>query len=117
MSPELYRLLHVTGALMLFLGLGGMLASEPGKGSKLSGILHGIGLLLLLVAGVGVMHKSEPKLEWQPWVFAKISIWLLLGALPVLVKKGVLPRSLAWLVVLGLGATAAWLGLANPKPF
>ncbi len=117
MTPELYRLLHVVGVLLLFLGLGGVLSHEPGKAPKLSSALHGIGLLVLVVAGVGVMHKSEPKLEWQPWVFAKISVWVLLAALPILVSRGVLPRLFALLLVLGLGAGAAWLGLANPKPF
>lgn len=117
MTPEIYRLLHVVGALLLFLGLGGQLTHEAGKAPKLAGALHGLGLLVLVVAGVGVMHKSEPKLEWQPWVFAKIGGWVLLGAMPVLVKRGLLPRALALLLVLGIGAGAAWLGLSNPKPF
>jgi hypothetical protein len=117
MTPEIYRLLHVVGALLLFLGLGGVLSHEPGKAPKLSSALHGLGLLLLVVAGVGVMHKSTPKLDWQPWVFAKIGGWVLLGAMPVLVKRGMLPRAFALLLVLAIGAGAAWLGLADPKPF
>ena len=118
MTPEIYRLLHVVGVLLLFLGLGGVLSHEAGKAPKLSSALHGLGLLLLVVAGVGVLHKSSPQIDWkQPWVLAKIGGWVLLGALPMLVKRGVLPRALALLLVLGLGAGAAWLGLANPKPF
>jgi hypothetical protein len=83
MSPELYRLLHVTGALMLFLGLGGMLASEPGKGSKIYGMLHGIGWLVMLVCGIGFAHKTQ--LGWPNWMIAKVGILVLLGALPFLV--------------------------------
>lgn len=112
MTPELYRLLHVVGVLMVFLGLGGMFASEPGKGSKLYGILHGVGLLVMLIAGVGFAHKSQ--LGWPNWMIAKIGIWVLIGALPVLVKRGVLPRGLGALLVLALGGTAYWLVQARP---
>ncbi|MBL9077645.1 MAG: hypothetical protein JNL08_09085 [Planctomycetes bacterium] len=114
MTPETYRLLHVVGALLLFLGLGGVLA-HAGGGGKPPGLflgLHGLGLLVLLVCGVGVMHKAG--YPWQPWVFAKIACWVLLAALPTLVRRGVLPRALGLLLVLGLGAAAAWLGLSKP---
>ncbi len=113
MSPEFYRVAHVVGVLMLFLGLGGMLASEPGKGSKLFAALHGIGLLVMAVAGVGFAHKSN--YGWPNWMIAKIACWVVLGALPVLVKRGVLPRAVAILLVLAIGGTAAWL--AQTKPF
>jgi hypothetical protein len=117
MTPEIYRLLHVVGVLLLFLGLGGVLASEPGKSPKLAAALHGIGLLTMIVAGVGLMHRSSPVIGWEPWVFAKIGGWLLLGAMPTLIKKGVLPRFFALLLVVAIGAAGAWLGLAQPKPF
>jgi hypothetical protein len=117
MTAEIYRLLHVVGVLVLFLGLGGLLASEPGKTPKLSAALHGLGLLVMIVAGIGLMHRSSPAIGWENWVFAKIGLWLLLGALPTLVKKGVLPRLFALLLVLAIGAGGAWLGLVQPKPF
>lgn len=117
MSPELYRLIHVAAALLLFLSLGGVLAHEPGKAPRWTMMVHGIALLAMAVAGVGVMHKGEPKLEWQPWVFAKIGGWVLLAVLPVLVKRSLLPRFVAFVLVVGIGAGAAWLGLAHPKPF
>ena len=117
MSPDLYRLIHVGSAFLLFLSLGAVLAHEPGKAPRWSMMLHGIALLAMAVAGVGVMHKSEPKLEWQPWVFAKIGAWVLLAVLPVLVKRRLLPRFVAFVLVLGLGVGAAWLGLATQKPF
>lgn len=112
MSPELYRLLHVVGVLMLFVGLGGMFACEPGKGPKLFPALHGIGLLVMLVAGIGFAHKSG--LGWPNWLLAKIACWVLVGALPVLVKRGVVPRLAGVLLVLAVGATAAWLAQAKP---
>ncbi|MFM1873659.1 MAG: hypothetical protein RL398_3081 [Planctomycetota bacterium] len=111
MSVETYRLLHVVGALALFLGLGGMLSvgKDGQKPAALYPILHGIGLLVMLVAGVGVLHKAG--LGFPAWASAKAGAWLLLAVLPVLVKKGLLPRAIAALVVLGLGLLAAWLGV------
>jgi hypothetical protein len=112
MSPDVYRLLHLAGVLMLFLGLGGVLASEAGKGSKLFPALHGVGLLVMVVAGIGVAHKSG--YGWPAWLIAKIACWVVIGAVPTLLKRGVLPRFVALLLVLVVGATAAWLARAKP---
>ncbi|MFY9342890.1 MAG: hypothetical protein WAT39_10395 [Planctomycetota bacterium] len=117
MSPEVYRLLHLVAVLMLFLGFGGLLAHEPGKAPKSFLVLHGIGWLGIAVCGVGLMHKSSPPIEWQPWIYAKIAALLLLGALPTLIRRGVLTRFLALVLVLVIGAGAAWLGVAETKPF
>jgi hypothetical protein len=113
MSPEFYRVLHVVGVLTLFLGLGGVLAA-PGKekSSRLFLVLHGVGLLLMVVAGVGTVHKAG--LTWGNWLYAKIGCWVLLAALPVLVKKGIVPRMAALLLALALGGAAAWLAQAKP---
>jgi hypothetical protein len=112
MSPEIYKLLHVVGALMLFIGLGGLLASEAGKAPRVFAVLHGVGLLVMLVAGIGFVHKKP--LTWDNWLFAKIACWVLMGALPVLVKKGIVPRIGGVLLALAIGATAAWLAQAKP---
>jgi hypothetical protein len=117
MSPEIYRLLHVVFLMLLLLGFGGLLSHEAGKAPKLFTALHGIGLLGMVVCGVGLMHKSPLTLTWGPWVFAKIAGWLLLGALPLMVRRGILGRMPALVLVLAIGAGAAYLGLANPKPF
>jgi hypothetical protein len=116
MTPETYRLLHVIGVLLVFLGLGGVLAtagSEGNKAPKLFLMLHGSGLLVMLVCGIGYVHKMG--LVWQNWLFAKIACWVLIGAIPFLVRRGVVPRVIAIVLVVGLGATAAWL--ARNKPF
>lgn len=114
MTPETYRLLHIVGVMLLLLGLGGVLAHAGGDGKapRLFLVMHGIGLLVMLVAGVGFVHKKP--LNWDNWLFAKIACWVLLAALPVLVRRGIVPRFLAVVLVLGLGATAAWLAQAKP---
>lgn len=118
MTPEIYRVLHATGALLLFLALGGiLLAPKDQKPPKMAMILHGIALLIMVVAGVGVVHKSADTatpIAWENWLFAKIGCWVFLAALPILIKKGMLPRFLALLLVIAIGGTAVWLAMAKP---
>ncbi|HEB52574.1 MAG TPA: hypothetical protein ENI87_04880 [bacterium] len=115
MTSEFYRVLHVAGGLLLFFALGAALLAPRGeKASKSAMALHGVALLVMVVAGVGVWHKDE-GVEWGHWLSAKVGCWVLLAALPILVRKGTLPRMLAVLLAIALGATAVWL--AKFKPF
>lgn len=112
MEAHTYQLFHVVAALVVFVGIGGLLAAEPGKAPKFYAALHGIGLLVMLVAGIGFAHKSG--LGWPNWMIAKIGCWLLVGAVPALVKRGVLTRLLGLLLALGIGGVAVWLAQAKP---
>ena len=115
MTPDFYRVLHVIGVLLLFLGLGGaLLGGKDGKPGRGSMALHGIGLLVMVVAGVGTVHKDD-AVDWGNWLYAKIGCWVLLAVMPVLVRRGVLSRFVALLLSIGLGGTAVWL--AQTKPF
>lgn len=117
MSIDAYRILHIVGLGMLLLGTGGMLfAPKDAPKQKLPVMLHGIGLLVLLIAGFGLMAKlnmSAPH-DWSPWLIMKMFVWLLAGVMPTLVRAGTIPRPFAWMVVLLLVGTAAWLGITKP---
>ena len=116
MTPEFYRVLHVVGALLLFLSLGTVFFTpRDKKPPKLAMALHGIALVVMVVAGVGVVHKAG--LEWGNWLYAKIACWVLLAALPTLVRKGTVPGIVGLLLAIGLGGAAAWLAIAETKPF
>ena len=54
MSLAAYKVLHLLGAFLVLAALGAALAGGSRKGS---GIAHGIGLLLLLVAGFGALAR------------------------------------------------------------
>ena len=97
MTLEFYRIVHLLGFSCLFLALGGMandamtrLAAPEdaplAPKSKVWGALHGIGLLVLLVAGFGAMAKLGIKAP-PGWVWAKLVLWLALGASPALFKR------------------------------
>ncbi len=117
MPYETYKLLHVVGLLLLFLGMGGLLLgarSEPNRPPKSTTILHGLGLVVMLVAGFGMMARLAIEWPWPGWLFAKLGVWLAIGALPGLVRRKIIPLALAWLVAAALGGLAAWLAISKP---
>lgn len=118
-SIVFYDALHVIGALLTFTGLGGLAAlalsgSYDNKAARVPFVMcHGIGLLILLVAGFGALAKLG--VGFPPWVIVKLVLWLFLGASMTLFKrKAALAKTLV-LVVIAAGVAAAYLG--NFKPF
>ena len=117
MPYETYKLMHVVGLLLLFLGMGGQLlgaGSERGQAPKATAVLHAVGLLAMLVGGFGMMARLGIDWPWPGWLIAKLGVWLAIGALPVLVRRQLLPRGPAWLIAAALGALAAWFAIAKP---
>jgi len=89
-------------------------ASEQTSGfKKVLGMVHGISLLLLLVAGFGALAKL-PGGGMGMWVIVKLVIWLGFGALPVFArKKPEMANTLIWLAIV-LGGAAAYTALYKP---
>ena len=117
MPYEIYKLMHVVGLLLLFLGMGGQLlgaGSERGHAPKGTAILHAVGLLAMLVGGFGMMARLGVQWPWPGWLITKLGVWLTIGALPVVVRRQLIPHSLAWLVAVVLGGFAAWLAISKP---
>lgn len=114
MDYTFYKLLHMIGLVSLFLGIGGMISyskgTSPFKG--LIGAFHGIGLILILVSGFGISAKLN--MGFPTWMMVKLGIWIALGAMIPLAKRGVLKGAALWGVVLLLGAFAAYFGLMKP---
>ncbi len=117
MSYDFYKILHILGLSLVVLSLGGILLHVINGGTKGSNgfrkgamITHGVGLLLLLVAGFGMLAKlgihSVPG-----WVGGKLVIWLALGALAALAYKSQALAKKLWLVVPVLVLIASTLAL------
>lgn len=123
MSYEFYKALHILGIALLFISLGGLAGhalnggtKETNKGRGLMVASHGIGLLLILVAGFGMLAKlgmMSPG-SWGGWVHAKITLWIALGAAVALVYRGPALARALWVVVPILAAMAGWLALTKP---
>jgi hypothetical protein len=113
MSPIVYHILHLIGFMLLMLGFG---ASIHGNEKRIAMQLHGIGLLILLVAGFGLLAKLQLGYT-SGWVIAKVVIWLVLGGLPVLRSKGILSGRGVLVVAAVLGGLAASMGYLKQLPW
>ena len=116
MSLFFYKVVHLFGIMLMFSALGAVICSAvAGDGSprlkKLGGIAHGVALLLILVAGFGMLARQGFTAGWPLWVWIKLVIWLLFGAATVAARK--LGEKAGWLLVALplLGAVSAWLAL------
>ncbi|MCB1229091.1 MAG: hypothetical protein KDN19_02430 [Verrucomicrobiae bacterium] len=111
MSPEFYKIIHVIGILCLFAGIGGFLTygNQQAPRVKMVAILHGVGLILILISGFGMVAKYG--YGFPVWVILKVILWLGLGSLLGLAKSGKISPRNAVIVGLALGFVAAYAGL------
>jgi hypothetical protein len=120
MSYEFYKIVHLTGIVLLFTGLVGLLtlkmagAEAVGRTRKLVFVSHGIGAFLVLLGGFGLLARLQLASSIPNWAWAKIFIWVLAGAaIAVIKRKG----QLGWPIFGGLMVlfvTAAWLAILKP---
>jgi hypothetical protein len=108
---QIYHLLHIIGVVFLFAGFGA-LASGNRKGM----MYHGIGLLLLLVAGFGFLARQKMGYT-APFLIGKYVIYVVLAVLPLLAKKKIVPAGAVLWIAIALGACAAFLGYTKALPF
>ena len=108
-DPFLLKSLHIAGALALFSSLGAALLGSANR--KLTGMLHGISLLIVL--GVGFAMLKKPPMD-QGWWMVKILAWLALALAPLAARRKWLPSAAIWMLCLACAGVAAWLGLRKP---
>lgn len=116
-----YKLIHQVGLAGLFLSFGGLIAHAMNGGTRdnnrargLLAATHGISLLLILVAGFGMLAKSGMISDFPGWVIAKIAIWLVMGALIVVPKRMPGAAKALWFVIPLIVAVASFLVLRKP---
>ena len=116
MSVEIYSSVHIIGIILTFIGIVGMLFNkaidlDKGLEKRLFAIIHGLGLVLALVAGFGMLAKLN--LPFSGWVIGKLVIWLLLGLSPVFYRYLLLRGCIALIITLSIVAVL----LVKFKPF
>ncbi|MDH3402075.1 MAG: hypothetical protein OES32_09415 [Acidobacteriota bacterium] len=119
MSYGAYKVLHLFAVILTFSILGGLALHAANGGDagsnrqrKLTGALHGMGLVLILVSGFGTVARLG--LGLSGWVWGKLAIWLVLGAAAMAFKRAPgLATALLWLLPV-LGGVAAWLAVYKP---
>ncbi len=119
-SLEFYRWLHVVSLVMIFSGLVGLLGArfsgQPVSRSfeRNMALVHGFGMLFMLIAGFGAMARLNYMNEWPWWIHVKLVAWLFMGVSMALAKRKAkwgAALLAVWLLVAGLGA---YLGIFKP---
>lgn len=121
-SYEVYKIIHLLGIMFLFGSIGGLCmasmwvnSQNSGSGRKLAAITHGIALIIILVAGFGLLARIGIMGEWPLWVWLKLVIWVILGGVVVLIKRMPNAAGLLFLIIPLLGAVAAFLAIYKPS--
>ena len=117
-SHATYKFIHLLGIFLLFSGMGGLWAvavssSETFRTSirRLAIAAHGAAMLLILVAGFGMMARLQISHSWPLWIWIKVVIWVLLAGYPVLLKRQQKPSGILFFLAPVLGAVAAYAAL------
>lgn len=123
MSYEFYKVVHLLGILLLFTALGGsaMLALRGGTDEerkpfrKLLMATHGTALLIIFVAGFGLMaRKGMMGAGWPGWIYVKLGVWLVLGGAVTYVRKQPQLGKIWYFVFPLIGAVAAYSAVFKP---
>ena len=121
MSYEFYKILHLTGLILLFSGLVSLLtlkatgASIQGSARKFSFITHGVGLFFVLLSGFGLLARLGLVKDMPNWVFAKLAVWLYFGASIALIKRKGQIGWILYLPMLLIFMVAAYIAITKPS--
>lgn len=112
MTYQILKLLHYSGLFMVIVSIGAFFVMSHSKDLSLKKLflaVHGIGLIIMFMAGFGILKYMG--YGFPPWVHIKLTIWLILGFIPTLILR--LPKwknaTLVLTLLLFLGAAAAAL--------
>ncbi len=110
MEATTYLIIHLIGLAAVAIGTGGMLAGD--KNRRTFAIVQGVGLVIILVSGFGMLAKMH--LGFPHFAIVKIVVWVVIGMLPLVLRKLNVPLLGSILVLLALIGLAAWLGVMKP---
>ncbi|MDH3426898.1 MAG: hypothetical protein OEM23_00555 [Gemmatimonadota bacterium] len=122
MSADLYWYLHILGVALLVLAIGGVTLHAMSGGTKhtsggraVAAASHGLGSVLILVAGFGMLARLDLMATGMPnWVWAKLIIWFGIGTLFMVPYRKPELSKLVWFVTAALVLAAGFMGHAKP---
>jgi hypothetical protein len=115
-SYAFYKILHLFAILLLFTSLGTLAATAKGNETlqRIARVAHGVALLLILVAGFGLLARLNLFGAIPLWAWAKIVLWLLLGLAVLPLRRRPQWALALWISFPLVGALSAWLAVAKP---
>lgn len=115
-----YKAFHLVGIMLTVTALAGMAIHAANGGTRqqsltrtLTTATHGTGLLLVLVAGFGMLARLGVAAS-SGWVLVKLGIWLLLGAAALVPYRRPQFARVVFLTVPLLAALAGIMALTKP---
>lgn len=117
MTYGFYKVVHLFGVLLLFTSLGTLAASakaESGPLKRIAGAAHGIALVIILVAGFGLMARLSMFGAIPLWAWGKVGLWLLLGIAVLPLRRKPEWAVWLWVALPFVGGLAAWLAVTKP---
>jgi len=119
-SYKLYKMIHLGGVVLVCMSIAGLAfhawiggdKAAAGKPRKSLLALHGAGMFLAFLGGMGVATQVgaiSSENGFVGWIYIKIGLWFAIGALPALpYRKPQLAASLFVITPL-LVALGAWI--------
>ena len=121
-SYQFYNLLHIFGIVLVFMAIGALSFHGANGGTKetnkVRGLVmasHGVGVVLILIAGFGMLARTRAMSAGLPgWLHPKLLIWVLIGVAPVLLNKKPQWGKALWFVFPLLAAVSAYFAINHP---
>lgn len=120
MTYEFYKVLHLLGIFLILVPLGGVAMHVMNGGTKesnsrgraIAGMLHGFGLVIVFVAGFGLLAKLE--IGFPPWVIVKLVLWLVFGVYTMFLYRKPSHARLLLLLIPILATLSGYLAIYKP---
>lgn len=115
-----YKFLHLAGIFAILLSLGGLIVNralstaEDSPWRKHLAMVNGIAMVIVLVAGFGLLARLGVSWPWQGWVLVKVAVWVGVGAMLVLVNRLPQVGKLLWWASLALTSVAMYMAIFKP---
>ena len=118
-SYQIYKFLHVAAVVAFMFSLGSLAlvytsSEQPHPYKKLASIFNGVALLVIFVAGFGLLARLGVSFPWPGWIFIKILVWLVLGATLALFKRMPGSMRMMWWGSFGVATIAVFMAILKP---
>jgi hypothetical protein len=115
MPYEIYNFIHILGLILVVYSFGIAFLRSTGQDKrKWPMMINGIGLALILLGGFGMAARLGYTTGFPTWVLFKIGFWVVLGFIPVILRKFSAPAYVSALAQIGLVLVAAGFGIFKP---
>ncbi len=112
MNPLIYSILHVVSGFVLVGYTFSAFAAPNAERRGFHLMITGIASLVMVVAGVGLLHKGG--FGWPMWALVKVGCWLLLSGLAGIAFRAPSLKNVLALIAVALVTVAVYCAYMKP---